>query len=83
MTELRKRVVRRTAERFVSAGRRPLVVTLEPGDLVGVREFGARMTYRITVEALYRQLVRGAAEWERAKRRGRGQPVNRGMLRRA
>lgn len=59
MTDLRKPV------RRVSIGRRrekskarAMIVSLEPGDLVGVRLQGTRQTFRLGIEQIYELAVR-------------------------
>lgn len=59
MTTLTKNVTRKTKENFGSRNK-PLVVTLENGDVIATKEFGTKTWYRIPIKALYAQLVRQA-----------------------
>lgn len=53
MTELRKRLQRITVGRRREQSKsRPLVVSLEPGDVIGVRISGTRQTYRVSIEGV-------------------------------
>lgn len=59
MTELRKRVSRVTvSRRHEQSKSRAMVVSLEPGDLIGVRIQGTRQTYRISIEGVYLYAIR-------------------------
>lgn len=55
MTELRKRVSRVTISRRREQSKsRPLVVSLEPGDVIGVRISGSRQTFRVSIRGRVR-----------------------------
>lgn len=78
MTDLNRIVKRRTCRppEFI---RRRLVVILEPGDTLALREHGRRKLFRIGLEALYSMIVkrqigidRAAKAKERKERRKRG-----------
>lgn len=54
MTVLSKRVSRVTVSRRRQQSKsRPLVVSLEPGDIIGVRLQGSRQTFRVSIEGVY------------------------------
>lgn len=54
MTELRKRVSRLTISRRREQSKsRPLIVSLEPGDIIGIRLQGSRQTFRVSIEGVY------------------------------
>ena len=67
MTDL-KRLIRRRTCRQPEAIRRRLVVILEPGDTLAMREHGRRWTCRIGLEALYTMLVKRQVTIDRAKK---------------
>jgi len=59
MTDLKKTVRRVTiGRRREKSKARPMIVSLEPGDLVGVRLQGTRQTYRISIEGVYEYALR-------------------------
>ena len=59
VTELRKTVRRVTlTRRREKSASRALVLSFEPGDLVGVRLQGTRQTFRLGAEQLYELAVR-------------------------
>lgn len=59
MTDLLKTIKRRTVgRRRDRSTSRAMVVSLEPGDVVGVRMMGTRQTYRISIEGLYELAIR-------------------------
>ena len=60
-TELKRKVVRRCARSHYKGNR--LVVILEPGDILGMREAGKRTTYRASLERVFWTL----AKWHAAK----------------
>ena len=64
MTPLSKRV--RRACLTARGERRVLVVTLEPGDLVGVRPLGLRRTEYMPVEAIYHAAIKARVMAEKA-----------------
>jgi hypothetical protein len=68
MTELKRRVCRRTRYPFAHYRRR-LVVTLEPGDTLAMRLERTRTTYRASLSAVYRQLVEWHVMAQRQQRR--------------
>ena len=64
-TMLNKTVVRKCAKPF---GKRHLLVSLEVGDMISMRESGMRQSYTTTLEKLYYQMVRwGVEEGRREK----------------
>ena len=66
MTPLNRPVYRKSA---VSSGGRQLIVSLEPGDLVGVRLAGCRRTEYMPVLAVYTWAVKARVLSERAAKR--------------
>jgi hypothetical protein len=54
------KTVRRITEKPVSRGRR-IVVSLEPGDIVGVREERTRKKYNLTAAAIWSLAVKTGA----------------------
>jgi len=59
MTDLRKTVRRVTVgKRRDRSKSRALVISLEPGDIVGIRMQGTRQTYRRGIEAIYEDAIR-------------------------
>lgn len=59
MTELRKRVSRVTISRRREQSKsRPLVVSLEPGDVIGCRVQGSRQTFRVSIEGVFEYAMR-------------------------
>lgn len=69
MTPLNKPVVRRSGA--VSGGRR-LIVSLEPGDVIGIRPAGCRRTEYMPVLAAYTWAVKARVLAERAAKRKKG-----------
>lgn len=68
MTDLLKAVKRVTrGERYSRGKHRRLVVSLEPGDVIGVRLQGTRQTYRLSIEAVYERAI--VAHVNRVERR--------------
>lgn len=65
MTTLTKPVVRKCVKPF---GKRHLIVALEPGDLLSLRETGMRSVYTVSMEKLYYQLVRWQIEDDKRER---------------
>ena len=67
MTILKRRVRREcanTAERG-----RPIIVTLEPGDVIGFRLKGTRKTFRTTLYHCFMEAAKAEAERVRMERR--------------
>lgn len=59
MTELLKTVRRVTrGRRREQSKSRPLVVSLEPGDIIGCRLQGSRQTFRVSIEGVYEYALR-------------------------
>ena len=67
MTDLNRPVKRRTC-RPVDLVRRRLVVILEPGDTLAMREHGRRKIYRRSLERIYLQMVRWQVDEDRRKK---------------
>jgi hypothetical protein len=66
-TELRKRVVRRTTGDYDWRGRK-IVVMLEPGDVIGMREERRRKVFRAPISRVFVQLIRWNVDAERAEK---------------
>lgn len=59
MTDLVRTIRRRTVgQRRDRSKSRALVISLEPGDIVGIRLLGTRQTYRRSIEAVYEDAIR-------------------------
>ena len=67
MTDLNRPVKRRTC-RPADLVRRRLVVMLEPGDTLAMREHGRRKIYRRSLERIYLQMVRWQVDEDRRKK---------------
>ena len=63
MTTLDKPVSRVTM-RDADGLRRKLVVTLQPGDIIGIREQGRSREYQISISGLYWKLVKSHVRGE-------------------
>jgi hypothetical protein len=75
MTKLNKPVRRVSDELVRSAGKsRPLVVTIYPGDVIGLRPQGTRQEERTTLRACYDLAIKLRVRSERRERKetGRG-----------
>lgn len=68
MTPLHKKVIRKTMRPEARMGNRQLVVILEPGDIIGIKEFGRRTIYRAKIEEVFSFLAKRYAA-EVAKRK--------------
>ena len=68
MTDLRKRVERRTVDPVASV-RRQVVVALLPGDVVAFREAGRRKWYTAPVGKLFTTVVRWNVDAEQAAKK--------------
>jgi len=68
MTPIRKSVARRTVTPYDHHGRR-VVVTLEPGDVLGLRWERTRRTFRAPIHRVMRQVIEWNVSAERAARR--------------
>lgn len=69
MTPLTKRVTRKTAHPYDHHGA-PLVVSLEPGDILTIRELRRKFTVSVGIHGLYTHLV--AQQAMRKAEGGRG-----------
>ena len=81
MTSLTKKVTRKTVKESALTGHRRLVVSLLPGDILEMREVGAKRCSRYLLETIYLWMVQHDVEHEKSQRR-RSAPVERGMFRR-
>ena len=62
MTILKKTVRRKCAKLF---GRYSLIVQLEPGDILSMRESHSRKWYSVSLEGLYIQMVKSKVGMQR------------------
>lgn len=72
MTSLNRPVRRKTRWSYsvlYAHDSRPIVVSLEPGDVVTFREAGRRQAWSLPIDRLFRQAVREAAIAERHQKR--------------
>ncbi len=77
MTPLNKPVRRKTRWSYsvlYAHDSRPIVVSLEPGDVVTFREAGRRQVWSLPIDRLFRQAVREAVQAQRRDKKvaGRG-----------
>jgi hypothetical protein len=77
MTSLNKPVRRKTRWSYsvlYAHDSRPIVVSLEPGDVVTFREAGRRQVWSLPVDRMFRQAVREAVHVKRRNQKvaGRG-----------
>lgn len=61
-------VKRRTANAFDHRGRR-LVIALEPGDVIAIREEKCRTWFRAPISRVFLQIVKWTVETEKANRK--------------
>ena len=69
MTDLLKRISRRTTRDHDPFNKTPPVVTLHPGDIISIRRSGARVGYAVRISSVYVQLAIWHADRERAARK--------------
>lgn len=72
MTSLTKAVRRKTRSSYsvLYAGElRPIVVSLEPGDVITFREAGRRHVWSLPIDRMFRQAVREAAQASRREKK--------------
>jgi hypothetical protein len=69
VTDLIKRIRRRTVAAYSHHRRRRLVVILMPGDVIGIREERCRKVFMAPIDRVYRQIVTWNVEAERQQRR--------------
>ena len=62
MTILHKTVVRKCAKPF---GKYSLIVQIEPGDMISIRESHSKKWYTVSIEGLYYQLVKSGVATQR------------------
>ena len=68
MTSIRKTTLRRTVEPFNHQGRR-IVVALEPGDVLAMREERTQRWFRAPIATVLRQIITWNVDTERAAKR--------------
>jgi len=74
MTSLTRAVRRKTRFPYavLYAGKtRPIIVSLEPGDVITFREAGRRHVWSVPIDRIFRQAVREAAVAQRRERKSR------------
>jgi hypothetical protein len=72
MTSLTKAVRRKTRLPYavLYAGKsRPIIVSLEPGDIISFREAGRRQVWSVPIDQVFRQAVRDTAQALRREKR--------------
>jgi hypothetical protein len=72
MTRLEKPVRRKTRWTYsvlYTGDSRPIVVSLEPGDVISFRELGRRASWSLPIDRLFRQAVRESAPILRREKR--------------
>ena len=69
MTDLSRRVTRRTVRDLGPGSRRLIVVSLGPGDVISMRLAGTRTHYTARVSSVFTQLALWYADAERDRRR--------------
>jgi hypothetical protein len=72
MTELTKAVRRKTRRAYVvlyTAEARPIVVSLEPGDVIAFREAGRRQVWMLPIDRMFRQAVSESTHLARTRRK--------------
>jgi len=77
MNEINKVIRRRTCKPAGAPINRKLVVMLEPGDVLAIREAGRRRVYRGALEKIYWVLVKWQVDFDRrekAKAKKRREP---------
>ena len=77
-TSLNKTVTRKCTKPFGN-GKRHLIVSLEAGDMISMRESGLRQVYTTTLEKLYYQLVRWDIEEGRREKSKEKQLIKLGL----
>jgi len=75
LTKAVRRVTRRTYTVLYTGEARPIVVSLEPGDVITFREAGRRQTWSLPIDRMFRQAVREAAQAQRRERKERRSPA--------
>jgi hypothetical protein len=74
MTPLTKPVRRITRHPYTvlyTSEARPIVVSLEPGDVITFREAGRRQMWSLPIDRMFRQAVRESVHAERKERKAR------------
>ena len=72
MTSLTKAVRRKTRFPYAvlySGRARPIIVSLEPGDVITFREAGRRQVWSVLIDQVFRQAVRDTAQALRREKR--------------
>ncbi len=68
MTKLKKPVRRETEALYI---KRPLIIQLEPPNLIGIKEKGRRQFFYTTVERIYKVAVKDFVESKKQRRGGK------------
>lgn len=71
MTDLTKPVSRRTKDGTRTTKGKRIVITLYPGDVIGLREERTRTTFVLPVEKVFQYAARVHAEAKRAARKSK------------
>jgi hypothetical protein len=70
--KLRRRIARESeAAIWEQRQNRPVIVSLEPPDLIGFRLKGTRRTYHLTAGRCYRLAVQASIEYDRKQKKAR------------
>lgn len=75
LTKAVRRVTRHTYTVLYTGQARPIVVSLELGDVITFREAGRRQTWSLPIDRMFRQAVREAAQAQRRERKKRCLPA--------
>jgi hypothetical protein len=79
MIAIKKATLRKTETTYRDRSKlRPLVVSIEPGDLLGFRYLGTRKTYRLPIGVVANMAIRAFADSE-ARRKAAERKARRGL----
>jgi hypothetical protein len=71
LTKAVRRVTRHSYPVLYVNEARPIVVSLEPGDVITFREAGRRQTWSLPIDRMFRQAVRESVHAQRKERKAR------------
>ena len=80
LTKAVRRVTRRTYTVLYPGEARPIVVSLEPGDVISFREARRRQMWSLPIDRMFRQAVREAALAQRRERKVRRSRLRAGVV---
>lgn len=80
LTKAVRRVTRRTYTVLYTGEARPIVVSLEPGDVISFREARRRQMWSLPIDRMFRQAVREAALAQRRERKVRRSRLRAGVV---